>query len=179
VTHGKAAALGTVEDLRRQFDAAFAAPSAGRVAQVAAFLALRIDGDAYALRVEEIRGFAAARKIVPIPASAHAMLGLAGIRGVVVPVFSLRELMGYARGDERPRWFVLCGADAPIALAFDEFDGYLELPQSEVRPASDPGRTFVREMLRDGGALRGVVALASMTKTLEERAAAVRTIKER
>jgi chemotaxis signal transduction protein len=171
--------VSAAEALRKQFDAAFAEPFAERTADVASFLAIRIDADEYALRVEEIRGFAAARKIVPVPSGVHALLGLAGIRGAVVPVFSLRALMGYTGGDERPRWFVLGGGAVPIALAFEDFDGYLELPVSDVRPAGEPGRTFVREVLRIGDALRGVIALASMAKTIEESATTGRPIKER
>jgi chemotaxis signal transduction protein len=171
--------LGAAEELRRQFDASFAGPYAERGADVASFLAIRIEADEYALRVDEIRGFAAARKIVPVPSSVHALLGLAGIRGAVVPVFSLRALMGYAGGDERPRWFVLGGGVAPIALAFEDFDGYLELPVSDVRPAGEAGRTHVREVLRTGDALRGVIALPSMAKTIEESAMTARPIKER
>ena len=171
--------VGTAEELRREFDAAFAAPSVARSTEVASFLALRIGDDEYALRIEEIRGFSAARKILRLPSATHALLGLAGIRGVVLSVFSLRSLMGYARADERPRWFVLCGAAAPIALAFDDFDGYLEVPRSDVRPAGQPGRTHVREMLQTGSALRGVIALASLTKTIEESAAMARPGKER
>jgi chemotaxis signal transduction protein len=170
----------TAQELRRRFDDVFSAPPATPVADITSFLTLNVGGDGYALRVAEIRGFAAARKVVPLPSPAHALLGLAGIRGVVVPVFSLRVLMGYdGQGDDRARWFVLCGAVDPIALAFADFEGYLELPLSDVRSAGESSRAHVRELLQAGGVLRGVIALASLTRTIEERAAAARPIKER
>lgn len=170
--------LDNAEELRRQFDSVFKAPLAPRATDIASFLAVRIGHDEYALRVHEIQSFVAARKVVPVPSTVPALLGLAGIRGVVVPVFSLGALMGYADDNAPPRWFVLCRSGDPIALAFADFEGYLELPASEVRPGAESGRTYVREVLQAGGALRGVVALGLVTTTIERNATA-RPIKER
>ncbi|HEX7688569.1 MAG TPA: hypothetical protein VF453_12730, partial [Burkholderiaceae bacterium] len=47
--------------------------------------------------------------------------GLAGVAGGVVPVYDLGVLAGYPPGD-RPSWMAVCAA-APVALAFDAFDG--------------------------------------------------------
>jgi purine-binding chemotaxis protein CheW len=166
-------AVGSAEEMRRRFDAVFAAPPVGRGADVASFLALRIGGDGFAFRIQHMSGLVAARRIVPLPGSASAMLGLAGIRGLVVPVFSLSVLMGY--GSERPRWLALCAGEAgdTIALGFSDFDGYVEALASDVRAvdAVDAGEarparraSFVRELVRGRGELRGVVDLSSVAK---------------
>jgi chemotaxis signal transduction protein len=162
-----AARAGTAEELRRRFDDSFSAPSLSAGAEAAPLLALRIDDDLYALRLGEIRGFSAARKILPLPSATPSLLGLVGLRGVVVPVFSLRVLLGYGGGDEHPRWFVVCGEAEPIALAFADFDGYLQRATSEIRPAGEAERTHVREVLRIDGALRAVIALESVKRAIE------------
>jgi purine-binding chemotaxis protein CheW len=180
VSDAQRAASGGAAELRREFDAAFGAPPAQRGAAVASFLALKVGDDGYALRVQEASGLAAARKIVPLPGAPSALLGLAGIRGLVVPVFSLASAMGYG-GDVAPRWFVLCGGADPIAFAFAAFDGYLELPASDVRRVDEreSGRAHVREVFRVGGELRGVIALPSVTKAVRERGDAAGPTKER
>jgi chemotaxis signal transduction protein len=180
VSDAPRAVSGIAAELRRDFDAAFGALPATRGAALASFLTVKVGDDAYALRIQETSGLAAARKIVPLPGVSSALLGLAGIRGLVVPVFSLASAMGYSGGDA-PRWFVLCGGADPIAFAFAAFDGYLELPVSEVRSVDEreTGRAHVREVFRARGELRGVIALASVTKAVRERADAAGPTKER
>jgi chemotaxis signal transduction protein len=174
------AVSGTAAELRREFDATFGAPPAPRAAAVASFLAVKLGDDGYAFRIHETSGLAAARKIVALPGAPSVLLGLAGIRGVVVPVFSLASAMGYS-GDVAPRWFVLCGGADPIAFAFAAFDGYLELPASEVRTVDEreSGRAHVREVFQARGELRGVIALPSVTKAVRERGDAAGPTKER
>lgn len=189
------APLGSVEEMRRRFDAVFAAPPAPRAAAIASFLGLRIGGDGFVLRIQAMSGLAAARTIVPLPGAAPAMLGLAGIRGLVVPVFSLSALMGY--GSQPPRWFALCagqGGDT-IAFSFSDFDGYMEALVSDVRaddsiepreprehrsarrPSSN--RELVREVVRAQGELRGVIDLSLLVKAAYETVPAAGPMKER
>ena len=186
------APIGSVEEMRRRFDAVFAAPPAPRAAAITSFLGLRIGGDGFVLRIQALSGLAAARTIVPLPGAAPAMLGLAGIRGLVVPVFSLSALMGY--GSQPPRWFALCagqGGDT-IAFSFSDFDGYLEALVSDVRaddsieprehrsarrPSSS--RELVREVVRAQGELRGVIDLSLLVKAAYETVPAAGLMKER
>ena len=183
----RAPAAISADEMRRRFDRAFAAAPVDRSEDLDAFLAMRIDGDGYALRVREVAGFAAARKIVPLPSPIAELLGIAGIRGSVVPVFSLAALLGYARADESPRWFVLCAGAEPIALGFRDFDGYLELPRPDVSAlgeggeASDrgAGRAHVRHVVRAPGEMRGVIDVPSVVRAIQGKVAAAAAIKER
>jgi chemotaxis signal transduction protein len=160
-------------ELRREFDAGFAAPPADRGEEVERFLALKIRADAYAIRIQEMAGFAAARKVVPLPSPIAEMLGLAGLRGVVVPVYSLAALLGYRLDDGPLRWFVLCGGADKVALGFTELDGYLELPRAQVRAVDtrDTERKHVREVLCAGDQVRAIIGVSVVLEGIEKRVA--------
>src|SRR6185312_2949550 len=119
--------------LRHAFDEAFRRAAHELADDRARLLRLRVGGDAYAFRLDEIASFAAARRIVPLASAVPGLLGLAGLRGTLVPVYSLAALLGRAADDEAPRWFVLCGGAEPVALAFARFEGYVETARGELR----------------------------------------------
>jgi chemotaxis signal transduction protein len=100
---------------------------------------------------------------------------------VVLPVFDLAAIIGYAREGEAPRWFVSSKGAAPVAFAFAEFDGYVEVPLSQVRPATGPETRspHLHEVLHDRDVLRGVVSLASIVGRLNDRPAVAVSGKER
>ena len=155
---------GSAEDLRRRFDATFASPPPAPAGELVALLAIKVGGDPYALRILEIGGLSEARKIVRVPGARGGVLGLAAHRGVVVPVFDLAAAIGYERSGGAPRWLVLSPGTAPVAFAFEEFEGYFELPLDQLRLGAGspiPG-SHTREVLRDRGVVRGVVSLAAV-----------------
>ena len=153
----------SAESLKQTFDAAFAAAPALDRQSGESFLALTIGAHAYAIRVREVTGLAVARKVVPIGSPIRGMLGLAGIRGELVPVYSLPALLGYAEEDGAPRWFVLCRASVLVALAFARFDGYVETPGlvADTREAVIRDASGVRELIRVAPLLDTMASLAN------------------
>src|SRR3989442_4943070 len=106
-----------LDDLRRSFDQAFAVPPPQPPAEIDSFLAIQAGGDLFALRVGELTGLVAHRKIVALPIGSPEFLGLAGIQGRLAPVYSLAALLGYAgEYSDEGRWFAVCGQDDPIGL---------------------------------------------------------------
>jgi len=116
-------------ELRRIFDESFAALTAPQAQGQETLIALRINGDRFALRTSQIAGIAKCGKIVQVPARAPALLGLAGIRGELVPVFSINLLMGYGDAAEHS-WMVLCETPVRAGLAFSDFDGCFKVSAS-------------------------------------------------
>ena len=170
-------ALGA-EDLRQAFDRAFAEPE--RVADVGGLdlLDVRIGGDGYALQIRELGGLFSGRKIVRLPSPLPEFLGLTGLRGGIVPVYSLRDLLGYPAGGD-PRWIVLAGFGRPLGLAFDEFLGHLRLRPEDLVPQShEHTRTHVRDAARVGDALRPLLSIRSIADSLPPRIAALAASKE-
>lgn len=152
----------SAESLKRTFDAAFAAPVSPDRRVTESFLALTIGGHACAIRVREVAGLVVARKIVPIGSPIRGMLGLAGIRGELVPVYSLPALLGYAEEKGSPRWFVLCKGSVQVALAFTTFDGYVETPSltADTRETIVRDATGVRELIRVAPLFDKIASLA-------------------
>jgi chemotaxis signal transduction protein len=168
-------------ELRRAFDGAFAAPSEGPARDLESFLTLRVASAGYAVPVLDIAGFAAARRIVPLASALPALLGLAAVRGTLLPVYGLEALLGDVASTEPPRWFLLCGRQDPVALGFARFEGHVRLSRSE-RLGTDAGegpRMHVRDVVRVAGEVRGVIDLSSIVEVIEERVSGSRPIKER
>jgi chemotaxis signal transduction protein len=139
--------------LRRSFDEAFARAHRPRATGLEDLLLVRIEGHPYALRIRELEGLHRAGKVVPLPSSCLELLGLAGIRGALVPVFSLPALLGYG-GRESPTWLVLChGAEGrgrePMALGFGGLDGHVRVGPDQICGAAEgAARAHLQQMVR-------------------------------
>ena len=132
-------------ELRLAFDRAFAEPPRIDTTSKEDLLAIRVGAQAYAMRLSEISGLFADKKITPVPGSHAALRGLAGFRGALVPVYDLQTLLGHPN-TETPRWLVIAAA-APIALVFAGFDGQLRVSRDAIVP--QPSRPETRSYARD------------------------------
>ena len=154
---------------RLEFDAAFAAPPALAAEENVRLLAFRAGDDVFALRLGELAGLHQGRRIVTVPSRTPGVLGMVGLRGRLVPVFSLPRLLGSA-ADGEPRWLAACAGREPIALSFQHLDGYREVPRSALlAPESTVPRAHTAELARLGGALVPVVSIASILETLAKK----------
>jgi len=112
-------------------------------------------------------------KIVPVPGAAPELLGLAGIRGGVVPVFSLASILGEPSSSDQDRWMLLCGTPEPIAIAFSQFDGHLRLPASSLHPdaSAESTRRFVSQVASGAGDVRSIISIPIVLAAIRSRAA--------
>lgn len=156
--------------LRRAFDRAFAERPQKAVVTLEDLLAVRIATDAYAIRLTEINGLFANRKVVPLPSPSPELLGVVGFRGGIVPVYDLRALLGYPRA-AAPRWLVLASRPDALGLAFDQFEGHLRLPREHIAPADlrDSAPPHVREVARAPDLVRPIVSIASVVEAIKRR----------
>ncbi len=118
-------------ELRTEFDASFAAREVEQRVVTVDVLAIRVADQGYALRLSEVRAVHAERKLVPVPAPTPELLGLVGIRGLVVPVYDLRLLLGHPAGPP-PRWLAVVRAASAVGVAFDALEMHLRLPESDI-----------------------------------------------
>lgn len=110
---------------------------------------------------DELVRVVARQKVVRIPSTAPGLIGIAGIRGDIVPVFSLSTLLGHGDDPEPPAWTILARADQLIGLAFAELEAYLLLPSSAVRrdETHRGSSKYVRSLVGTGADLRPVIDL--------------------
>ncbi len=166
--------------LREEFDRSFATTAATREAGNVHLLAIRIGGDPYALPVSDIAGLHADRTVVPVPAALPEFQGVAGIRGEIVPVYSLAALMGYGRHAKKMRWLALCRSASVLGLAFDEFERHLNLSPDRIAAAdASNGTAHVSALAHVDGTPRAIIDIPSILAAIAARCAAVTLSKEK
>lgn len=161
-------------ELRRSFDRTFAQSAHLRTAPAEDFLALRIGGDPYAVRLLETAGIYAGRKIVPLPARLIELHGIAALRGLIVPVYDFAALLGY--GSSGPgRWLLLARGPEPVGFSFAGFEGHFRVARQDLiaREETASARRYVRELAPGCGSVsRPVVSLVSLAETIKKRISA-------
>jgi purine-binding chemotaxis protein CheW len=157
--------------LRQAFDGSFAAPPVLPQADQVRLLVVEVGGSRLAVRLEHIQALEALPRRVTLPGAPPELLGLVGLRGRLVPVFSLARLLE-AESSGEPRWLLLVGGDDPLGLALDGFHGQFEVSAPQVRAAGGGrARPHVPELVRLGGSLCGVLDLPSLVGVIRGRAA--------
>lgn len=175
-----------VDDMRSSFDGEFADSPPPPPGVSERLLAFRIAGDHYALNLLELAGLETRRRLVSLPGNVPARLGLAGIHGCLVPVYSLAGLLGYEGGVEERfrnegevRWLALCPLQGQgraredlLGLAFGDFEGYLQVPCGNILAVSSQrgARAHVMQVAQAGGQAIGVVSVASILESVGRRA---------
>lgn len=181
MTSAQAQPAAFAAQLRREFDQAFSLPAQAETATGRHLLAIRIGEQSYVLDPAEITGLQVDRPIIRVPGALQEWLGLAGIRGGLVPVYSLAVLLGHQAPAVQPRWLALCGSGQSLGLAFDEFERHLNLEPSQIA-AVDPAHTrseHVRAIARAQDVSRPIIGIPSIASEIARRCATVIPSKEK
>lgn len=155
----------TAAALKKSFDAGFADPLRAAEAGKTDLLAIRLAGEPWAVPLSAIAGLYSGKKITPLPGGTAGLLGLAGFRGALVPVYDLAARIGLAPA-RAPRWMVL-SADRRIALAFAELEGHLRAEPDDLLPIGPSGGpAWTGGFVRSGGEKRPLLLLAAVLETI-------------
>lgn len=161
-----------LHSLRSEFDQSFARVRQPPEGPGSDFLLIRVAGEPYALRLAEVAALEADRAITPVPGDAPGLLGVAGLRGTLVAVFDLAQLLGLGGGSAlgsasssaASRWLVLVRGTL-VAVAFGEFEGQRRLTVDALATALDGGQS--QEMARSGGVSRPIIQLGALAARCE------------
>ncbi|GIJ67114.1 hypothetical protein Voc01_020310 [Virgisporangium ochraceum] len=159
--------------LRHAFDSAFALPPPPRDDDLVDLLAVTADADALAVPLTAMAGLVADRAVTPLPGSPADLIGVAGLRGHLVPVYDLARILGSGRtrGPERTvRWMVLAAGSPTFAVAVDRVDGHLRVPRDAIAEPID-GRGPGGAVVHTGAGARPVVDLAAVRHRVTARTA--------
>jgi chemotaxis signal transduction protein len=158
------------EKLRSDFDRGFAVARRADITAKHDLIAIRLGTEPFAIRLVETSGLFADRKITHVPGGTSALLGIAGFRGTLVPVYSLPALLSQS-GSQVLRWLVVAAA-APVAFAFDAFEGHLRAPANTILQQQSKAHGYTPEFIRTGNLVRPVLHLRSIIEALGSAAAA-------
>lgn len=88
------------------------------------FVTFHVGGEQLAFRLDEAAEIIRVPPLAQMPLGPASVLGLANLRGTVLPVLSLRRLLGFGdtASDDATRIIVMNG-DAPVGFAVDRIEG--------------------------------------------------------
>lgn len=166
--------------LRQDFDQSFARTAGGPPESQLDFLAIRVAGDPYAIRLTEVQTLHADRKLVWAPSLLPELLGVCGFRSVLTPVYDLAPLLGYAAGLPS-RWLVVAQSASPIAFAFGDFDAHLRVPLESLSApeATSGGAAAVGGAVHSAGITLPLLHLPSLVEAIAQRIKAFGPSQER
>ena len=148
--------------LRAGFDRSFAEPAQSDMTATEDLLAVRVGDDIFAIRLSEIAGLYVGKKMTRVPGGDPALLGIAGFRGTIQPVYSIATLLGRPT-EASPRWLVIAAA-APVALAFDGFERHSRVALETIRPrdANAKDQPYARDFVPIQQFVRPILHLPSI-----------------
>jgi purine-binding chemotaxis protein CheW len=102
-------------------------------AEARRFLTFRVDDRRYAIPAQDVSEVVRVPPVARVPQAPAGLLGIANLRGSVLPLVSLRVLLGRAEADALPtaRAIVVDGA-APVALAVDTVEALVTVDADQV-----------------------------------------------
>ena len=116
------------------------------------FLTFQVGGDLYALPANQVAEVIRLPAVARVPQAPKGLLGLANLRGSILPVASVRGLMGGEESDAAATRAIVLDGAAPVALAVD-------VVQALVAVESDQIETRQAELAtRPGERLKGAFA---------------------
>ena len=119
------------------------------------FLTFHVGGQLYALRSEDVLEVIRMPAVARVPQGPPALLGIGNLRGAVLPIAGLRQLLGKAAAaDDSSARAIVLDIGAPIALLVDAVSALEYAPEEQID-------TGPKEVSADAGErLLGVVAIA-------------------
>jgi chemotaxis signal transduction protein len=169
---------GKVRALRDAFNRSFAEPADAGRASDRDFLAIRVAGDSYALRLSEVASLHADQKLAHAPSLLPELLGLAGFRGTLAPIYDLGAVLGYS-AQQNVRWLVLAQHSSPIGFAFESFEAQLRLSLDLVAAPSVGASASDHGAIQSGARTLPLLHLPSLIEAIARRINALGPAQER
>ncbi len=164
--------------LREAFDQSFVETVGGERPEQLDFLAVRIAGDPYALRLSEIQSLHASRRVVAAPSQLPELLGMAGFRGVLTPVYDLARLLGYG-AEPSAKWLVVVQHVSPVAFAFGGFEAHLRVTLDRVSAPELGASAAVRGAVQHAASALPLLHLPSLVEGIAQRIKTFGSVQER
>ena len=147
---------GLAETIRLAFDRSFAALPRAGVVRGEDLLLVHVGDAVLGLRLTHVASVHAGVPVVPVPTTQPERLGVSAVRGTLLAVVGLREVLGCPPGPfradpaaDRRSWIAVAAGEDRLAFAFDAFLGHVRLGSGDLAPVdARPGGRWVREVAR-------------------------------
>lgn len=96
------------------------------------FLTFRVDGELYALPADGVAEVIRLPVMARVPQAPRGLLGLANLRGSVLPIASVRGLLGAEEAAEPAKRAIVLENAAPVALAVDAVDALVAVEPDQI-----------------------------------------------
>jgi purine-binding chemotaxis protein CheW len=160
------------EELKSSFDRSFQEAPVERNHELAHLLIVRIGTTRFALKVSDLAALAHAQTVVPIPSTDAGLLGLAGLKGRMVAVYSLAAMIDSAALNTEPEhWLALCRSEDRIALAFTAAEGTVIVPRSDLCPVSPGAPRHATDAVGEGASRLWLLNVQSIAAAIVEQTA--------
>jgi chemotaxis signal transduction protein len=158
------------EELKRSFDLTFQQPLVERGREIAHLLVVRVGTARFALKVADLAGLARAQTVVPLPGTDSGLVGLAGLKGRMVAVYSLAAMIGCPElSTEQNRWMVLCRCEKEIALGFTAVTGTMMVPRTELSPVSPGAPPHATDAVGTGSSQLWLLNVSSIAEAIVKK----------
>jgi purine-binding chemotaxis protein CheW len=161
-------AVDFLEQLRGDFDRSFAQPSKTEATELVEFLAFRVGGTCYAVRLQHVGAVHELRAMTRVPCHSPGFDGLTAVQGQLVAVYDLAAWVTTTGKASSRRWLLVCHEDRQVGFTVDTVDGYLRIPPSRVVATEDSQQrsTSVSHAFDDDSGPRLVVDFSLLLDSL-------------
>ena len=130
-------------------------------------LAFRLGHEEYAVMVADVREVLRIRDLTMVPNAARHILGVASLRGTMLPVIDPCTRLGIEPGvrDEKSRIIVVSPDEEDVGLMVDRVIGVVKIPEDAVKPAPENPEheaDYLRGIVRKGENLYIVLDLVKV-----------------
>jgi len=100
------------------------------------YLAFMLANEEYAVRVEDVKEIIRGQSITGVPRTPGFVLGIISLRGVILPVFDIKDRLGLEGGGigKTSRIVVVSDKSGLQGIMVDKVTGVVKLPKSAVEP---------------------------------------------
>lgn len=157
-----------VLQLKTEFDRAFAEPLRTQDSEFENFVGFNIEDAVFVLRMTEIKGLVQCKKVIPLPSADSHFIGITGVQGQLIPVYSLASILGYSKNNEEDRWLVLCEDKERIGFLLEDLQGYIRILASDLSASEklEKKQESISGAIHFGSKVAGIVNLSSIVKNI-------------
>jgi|YNPMSStandDraft_2_1061718.scaffolds.fasta_scaffold00085_12 purine-binding chemotaxis protein CheW len=120
------------------------------------FVTFFIEDKVFGVNIFDVKEVVRAGKIVPMPDAPAYVEGVVNLRGIVLPVISLRKRLGLGESDtSKAKLVVVQVEDILVGILVDQIDRVIQVDEKQVQQAaglllSDVAHHFVESIIHDG-----------------------------